>query len=211
MLSNVAIKGNAELISHALVLIEPYFKEASTEKNTSLVTELLAKDNVTVDLYLSSIMGSLVSIDEDSFLPVMEKLSAKYSKKPIFKEALVSGVRGEEEMLSKALEPTNKLLAEALVISENKRKEEKVNPIFARKSFVEDTRTSGAKMFYEICASCHGVNGQGIEGLAPPLMGSEHVANTERLGLIILHGLEGPITVKGKRYDLNLAILRPYS
>ena len=206
MLSNVAIKGNAELISHALVLIEPYFKEASTEKNTSLVTELLAKDNVTVDLYLSSIMGSLVSIDEDSFLPVMEKLSAKYSKKPIFKEALVSGVRGEEEMLSKALEPTNKLLAEALVISENKRKEDEVNPIFARKSLIEDTRTSGAKMFYEICASCHGVNGQGIEGLAPPLMGSEHVANTERLGLIILHGLEGPITVKGKRYDLNLAM-----
>lgn len=206
LLSNVAIKGNAELISHALVLIEPYFKEASTEKNTSLVTELLAKDNVTVDLYLSSIMGSLVSIDEDSFLPVMEKLSAKYSKKPIFKEALVSGVRGEEEMLSKALEPTNKLLAEALVISENKRKEDEVNPIFARKSLIEDTRTSGAKMFYEICASCHGVNGQGIEGLAPPLMGSEHVANTERLGLIILHGLEGPITVKGKRYDLNLAM-----
>ena len=206
LLSSVAIKGNAELTANALDLIEPYFKEASTEKNTSLVTELLAKDNVTVDLYLSSIMGSLVSIDEDSFLPVMEKLSAKYSKKPIFKEALVSGVRGEEEMLSKALEPTNKLLAEALVISENKRKEDEVNPIFARKSLIEDTRTSGAKMFYEICASCHGVNGQGIEGLAPPLMGSEHVANTERLGLIILHGLEGPITVKGKRYDLNLAM-----
>ncbi|WP_225902007.1 DUF7133 domain-containing protein [Zobellia barbeyronii] len=206
LLSNVAIKGNSELTAHAIILIEPYLKEASTEKNTSLVTELLAKDNVTVDLYLSSIMGSLFSIDEDSFLPVMEKLSAKYSKKPIFKEALVSGVEGKEEMLSKALEPTNKLLAEALVTSEKKRKEDEVNPIFARKSLIEDTRTSGAKMFYEICASCHGVNGQGIEGLAPPLMGSEHVANTERLGLIILHGLEGPITVKGKEYNLNLAM-----
>ncbi|MUH37972.1 dehydrogenase [Zobellia amurskyensis] len=206
LLSNVAVKGNAELTAHALVLVEPFLKEAGAEKSSALIMELLAKNNVTVDLYLSSIMGSLVSLDKERFLPIMEGLSSKYSGKPIFTEALVSGVGGKEEMLGEALASNNKMLAEAIAISEEKRKEEKVNPIFARKSLVEDTRTSGAKMFYEICASCHGVNGQGIEGLAPPLMGSEHVANTERLGLIILHGLEGPITVKGKRYDLNLAM-----
>ena len=206
LLKEVVLKGSPELGAHALVLIEPFLKEAGAKKNMELVKELIARNNVTINLYLSSIMGSLVSLDREQFLPIMEELSSSYLKKPIFTEALVSGVKGDEQILKEAIAPTNKMLAEALATSDEKRKEDKVNPIFARKSLVEDTRTSGAKMFYEICASCHGVNGQGIEGLAPPLMGSEHVANTERLGLIILHGLEGPVTVKGKRYDLNLAM-----
>ncbi|MBU2976593.1 DUF7133 domain-containing protein [Zobellia sp. B3R18] len=206
LLKDVALKGSPELGAHSLVLIEPFLKEAGAEKNMALVKELIARNNVTINLYLSSIMGSLVSLDKEQFLPIMKELSSSYSKKPIFTEALVSGVKGDEHILKETIAPTNKMLAEALATSDEKRKEDKVNPIFARKSLVEDTRTSGAKMFYEICASCHGVNGQGIEGLAPPLMGSEHVANTERLGLIILHGLEGPVTVKGKRYDLNLAM-----
>ncbi|WP_276167493.1 DUF7133 domain-containing protein [Zobellia alginiliquefaciens] len=205
-LSEVARSGTANLTAHALILIEPFFNKADIDKNEALVTELLAKNDVTVDLYLSSVIGSLVSLDKERFMPVMVELSSKYAKNPIFTEALASGVQGDEGAVSDALKSKNERLSKALALSEEKRKEDKVNPIFARKSLIEDTRTSGAKMFYEICASCHGVNGQGIEGLAPPLMGSEHVADTERLGLIILHGLEGPITVKGERYDLNLAM-----
>ena len=81
-----------------------------------------------------------------------------------------------------------------------------MNFIYTRKSINEDNRTSGAKMFYQICASCHGANGQGIDGLAPPLMSSEHVKNTERLALIILHCLEEPVHVNGEEYNINLAM-----
>ncbi|MBU3027907.1 DUF7133 domain-containing protein [Zobellia galactanivorans] len=206
LLAKAARSGAADLTAHALVLLPPFVTKTNTDQTETLVTELLNKNNVTIDLYLSSIIGNLVAQDESRFLSVMEKLSAKYVNKPIFTEALVSGITGGEEDLQTAMASGNPKLAEAMATSATKRKEDKVNPIFARKSLVEDTRTSGAKMFYEICASCHGVNGQGIEGLAPPLMGSEHVANTERLGLIILHGLEGPITVKGEQYNLNLAM-----
>ena len=45
-------------------------------------------------------------------------------------------------------------------------------------------------------------DGAGIKRFAPPLAGSEWVTGDEkRLTLIILHGLEGPITVRGKTYD----------
>ena len=37
-------------------------------------------------------------------------------------------------------------------------------------------------------------------------MGSEHVKNTERLALIILHGLEGSVHVNGEEYNINLAM-----
>eukprot|EP01093_Parvamoeba_rugata_P017466 TRINITY_DN7035_c0_g1_i1.p1 TRINITY_DN7035_c0_g1~~TRINITY_DN7035_c0_g1_i1.p1 ORF type:complete len:224 (-),score=37.19 TRINITY_DN7035_c0_g1_i1:411-1016(-) len=82
----------------------------------------------------------------------------------------------------------------------------KMNAIFTKEKTTEDTRTSGARMFFQICASCHGAGGKGIEGLAPPLMNSEHVKNTERLALIILHGLEGPVHVNGELYNINLAM-----
>lgn len=52
------------------------------------------------------------------------------------------------------------------------------------------------------CAVCHGVNGEGLAGVYPPLAGSEWVNGPEeRLIRILLHGLQGPVKVAGKEYD----------
>ena len=134
----------------------------------------------------------------------------KHKGSTIFEEAVLSGLDGQESYFSETLvtmssfdEPN--FMSQLATTIENKTTET-VNPIYSRKSLNEDNRTAGAKMFYQICASCHGGNGEGIEGLAPPLMKSEHVADARRLGLIILHGLQGPITVKGTAYNFNLAM-----
>ena len=60
----------------------------------------------------------------------------------------------------------------------------------------------GAKT-YGKCTGCHGANGKGDGNAFPPLVGSEWVIgdNTEALGMIILNGLQGPITVKGKVWN----------
>ncbi|GHC47068.1 DUF7133 domain-containing protein [Roseibacillus persicicus] len=51
------------------------------------------------------------------------------------------------------------------------------------------------------CVGCHGADGQGLPNLGPPLDESEWVtADSERLAKILLHGLQGPITVNGKKY-----------
>lgn len=42
--------------------------------------------------------------------------------------------------------------------------------------------------------------------MAPPLVDSEHILPSEKLGLIILHGLRGPIEVNGTMYDMNHAM-----
>ena len=53
----------------------------------------------------------------------------------------------------------------------------------------------------ESCANCHQANGQGIPNAFPPLDGSKWVmSDKELLGKIVLHGVQGPITVKGKPY-----------
>jgi len=60
----------------------------------------------------------------------------------------------------------------------------------------------GRKKYLVSCAGCHGSNGKGVQRMAPPLAGSDWVLGDEkRLALIILHGIEGPIEVDGKKYD----------
>jgi mono/diheme cytochrome c family protein/glucose/arabinose dehydrogenase/F0F1-type ATP synthase delta subunit len=60
----------------------------------------------------------------------------------------------------------------------------------------------GRIQYLSTCSGCHGSDGKGIARFAPTLVGSEWVTGDEtRLALIILHGLEGAIEVKGKKYD----------
>jgi mono/diheme cytochrome c family protein len=57
------------------------------------------------------------------------------------------------------------------------------------------------KRHYTACAACHQANGLGVPPAFPPLAGSEWVTGSEeRLIRILLHGLEGPIEVKGQTY-----------
>jgi mono/diheme cytochrome c family protein len=61
---------------------------------------------------------------------------------------------------------------------------------------------AGRQKYLASCAGCHGNNGKGATRMGPPLAGSEWVVGDEvRLALIMLHGLEGPIEVSGKKYD----------
>ena len=67
----------------------------------------------------------------------------------------------------------------------------------------------GKKIFLANCATCHQASGQGVAGQYPPLAGSEYVlGGTRRLGMILLKGLEGPVTVKGAHY--GSAVMQPW-
>lgn len=68
----------------------------------------------------------------------------------------------------------------------------------------------GKKIFLANCAVCHQPNGLGAAGQGyPPLAGSEYVTGgTRRLGMIVLKGLQGPLTVKGQSY--GSAVMQPW-
>lgn len=58
------------------------------------------------------------------------------------------------------------------------------------------------KYVYNNCASCHQDNGAGVPGVYPPLAGSEWVnGSPEALVRIVLHGLNGRVTVRGAEYS----------
>lgn len=68
---------------------------------------------------------------------------------------------------------------------------------------------SGRNRFQTLCIACHQANGQGLPGLAPSLVESEWVEGpASRPVRIVLHGLQGPITVNGTPF-LSPVIMPP--
>lgn len=60
----------------------------------------------------------------------------------------------------------------------------------------------GKQVFTTTCQACHQANGQGIPGAFPPLAESEWVSGpAEQIAAIILHGLQGEVTVKGQKFQ----------
>lgn len=75
-----------------------------------------------------------------------------------------------------------------------------------------DMDALGKATYVAVCQACHQENGLGLPGAFPPLAGSEWVLGSEeRVVRIILHGLQGPIKVKGVDYALVMPPTGPGS
>jgi mono/diheme cytochrome c family protein len=67
----------------------------------------------------------------------------------------------------------------------------------------------GKKVFTANCQTCHQANGLGVPGQYPPLAGSEFTnGGSRRMAMIVLKGLQGPVTVKGQQY--GTAVMQPW-
>jgi mono/diheme cytochrome c family protein len=70
-------------------------------------------------------------------------------------------------------------------------------------------RDRGKKIFAANCQTCHQANGLGVAGQYPPLAGSEFtIGGSRRPGMIVLKGLQGPVTVKGQKF--GSAVMQPW-
>ncbi|HVR82094.1 MAG TPA: copper-containing nitrite reductase [Luteimonas sp.] len=70
---------------------------------------------------------------------------------------------------------------------------------------VDDQIKAGQVLFAGTCSTCHQANGEGMPGVFPPLAKSSVLAATpKRIVDIMLHGLNGPITVNGHDYNSTM-------
>lgn len=65
---------------------------------------------------------------------------------------------------------------------------------------------ANGEQVFQRCATCHQPTGQGIPGTYPPLAGSEWIQASDPSTpiKIVLHGLSGPITVKGQTFTSTM-------
>lgn len=69
---------------------------------------------------------------------------------------------------------------------------------------------AGAALYVPYCAACHGRQGEGAADIFPPLVGTSWVTGeTDDLIRVVLHGLEGPITVQGETYEGSMPPFGP--
>jgi mono/diheme cytochrome c family protein len=73
------------------------------------------------------------------------------------------------------------------------------------KSDTDELFARGKRVYEQIanCQACHQATGLGVAGQFPPLAGSEWVLapGPARIIRVVLHGLNGPIQVKGSEYS----------
>ncbi|HEY1141265.1 MAG TPA: copper-containing nitrite reductase [Lysobacter sp.] len=66
----------------------------------------------------------------------------------------------------------------------------------------DDQIKAGQALFAGTCSTCHQANGEGLQGVFPPLAKSSVLANDPKSIVdIMLHGLSGPVTVNGHEYN----------
>lgn len=62
----------------------------------------------------------------------------------------------------------------------------------------------GKAVYEGNCITCHMAEGEGLEGVFPPLAKTGRHTDKANLVKIVLQGMRGPITVNGKQYDLEM-------
>jgi mono/diheme cytochrome c family protein len=80
---------------------------------------------------------------------------------------------------------------------------------FQPKSGAAAAAAQGKRVYEAVCGICHGPDGNGKPGQAPPLAGSEWVTTKgiNRLVHIPLAGVSGTLMVEGKEWNLNMAAM----
>lgn len=64
----------------------------------------------------------------------------------------------------------------------------------------------GKDVYISYCQSCHMEQGEGLEGVYPPLAKSDYLmADKKRSIQQVLYGVSGEIKVKGKTYNMDMA------
>lgn len=176
-------------------------KTILTQENAGQLAPLFAKalDSKDYDNHLQ-LAHTIGKVENKSWLI----LAQMYADDPIMSEALVSSIGGKEASVLgtmknfKSESYLNTLLSETIDNQANDIRKE----LIARTGDHTDGRTRGFELYQFYCGTCHGNDGKGMENLAPPLYQSEYVDGPpEHIALVMLNGLQGPITVHGKIYE----------
>lgn len=133
---------------------------------------------------------------------LLQALAKKYPDNPYVSDAIISNLKDREPAFYKQLlavdRDTNHVLAKELRkvignIEDNRKNKDR--------DLLVKHYPKGAALFKVTCQTCHGVDGNGITSLAPPLNRSPWVnGDKDKLISIILYGLTGPVKVNNKVY-----------
>jgi mono/diheme cytochrome c family protein len=167
----------------------------------SVLQSSIDKDDTLSAPYIGFLVHSIQPFDKKAAHNMLLALSKKYGDDMYVADAIISNLLNKEASFYKEIVQINsdtalvlnkrlKRVLDDIASTRNASSEEKIRRQFPR----------GARIFESVCQTCHGKDGNGIAGLAPPLNKSEFVADKDKFIPIVLYGLTGPVQVNGKLY-----------
>jgi mono/diheme cytochrome c family protein len=149
--------------------------------------------------YLAFLNPYLASFDSIAAKQVLADLAKKYPNNIYVADAVISNLKNRETVFYRELAAdTSVAISKRLKKLIEDKEKKSGNSVDASKEYPK-----GATLFRSICQTCHSADGNGINGLAPPLNKSDWVTGDKsRLIKVILYGLSGPITIGTKVYKL---------
>jgi mono/diheme cytochrome c family protein len=194
-----------KVIGTTIRLVEK-FSNKNPEKFLAKSNQFFQLKNKGIDLQLAFSISQIKK--ENNVNTLLLKLNQRYPNDELITEAIVSGLQGKEEMFLNFIKKAGSdILKNKLNLVSENIKNDNPNRIFKEVKIGMDDKTVGRDLFNIHCAACHGIGGEGIQNLAPSLLAANLVEmNAGVVTSIILHGLQGEITVDGKLVKFNAAM-----
>ncbi|MEL6821899.1 MAG: cytochrome c [Calditrichota bacterium] len=193
---------NAPVVHETLIRFSAFFPEDESNQ-LSYFQKVAALENRQVNQQLALRLGGMKTPGANKLLL---ELASRYGNDAVLAEAFISGIHNREAgflQRIRSLHGTDSLRNFLQVTLANAESQSIQTPQLP-KAFYKDNRTAGFELYQLHCAGCHGMDGKGIDNMVPPLLDSEFVGGSlDRLILLTLNGLKGPLTVNGKRYNMN--------
>jgi len=189
----------------ALAVLPSVMDKNNYRQFVPLLQGMITNNDTLAVPYIAYIAHFIQPLDATLADNMLTQLANKYANNVYVADAIISNLYKREDAFAKKVLAANP--DTSLVI--NKRFKKVLDDIAKAKNnsnlkALAKLYPKGTEMFTSVCQACHGADGNGISGTAPPLNGSNWVqGDKNKLISIALYGLTGPITVAGKQYKLG--------
>ncbi|MEP7253901.1 MAG: c-type cytochrome, partial [Ginsengibacter sp.] len=193
---------NSTIRMQALSVLPSILTKKNYEQFTPSFQKMINENDTLAAPYIAFLVHYIQPLNKALAHELLIALTQKYPDNIYVADAIISNLKNEETAYLK--ESLNINPDTSLVI--NKRLKKVIDDI-AKAKLNSDAKKlakefpKGAALFQSVCQTCHGADGNGITGLAPPLNNSNWVqGDKNKLLPIILFGLTGPVKVADKLY-----------
>jgi mono/diheme cytochrome c family protein/glucose/arabinose dehydrogenase len=186
----------------ALSVLPSIINRTNYSQFVPVLQQMINNNDTLAAPYIGFLIHMIQPFNNSAAQQLLMELAKKYPDNIYVGDAIISNLQNKEAAFYKASLKINPDTSVAI----NKRLKKVLDDIVKAKNNANAKALAklypkGAALFQSVCQTCHGKDGNGVNGLAPPLNGSEWVqGDKNKVISIVLYGLAGPVKVANKVY-----------
>lgn len=186
----------------ALTVLPSVITKQNADVFLPVLQQMISQSDTLAAPYIAFLVHSVQPLRPTAAKQLLFDLIKKYPRNVYVADAVISNLFDKENNFYAALTAANPDTG-LVILARLKTVIADIEKTMLNKNIRQLTKLypKGAALFTSVCQPCHGAAGNGVRALGPPLNNSDWVAGDKnKLISIVLFGLSGPVTVKGKLY-----------